>query len=81
MKFIENIKRLERIDQLIRLKATGCPHDLAQRLNISESQLYTILKFMKEDMGAPIFYSKEECSYCYHTSVKFICTFKVFDDD
>jgi hypothetical protein len=80
MHFLDQIRRIERIDYLIRSKATGSPDDLAETLCISESQLFEIIKFMKEEMGAPIFYCKEDQSYCYHTSVKFICTLKYIDN-
>ena len=75
MNFYDQIKRIERIDYLIRLRSTGSPLDLAQKLRISPSQLYQIIKIMKDEMGAPIYYSKVLQSYCYHGSVKFICEF------
>jgi len=75
MNFYDQIKRIERIDYLIRLRSTGSPLDLAQKLRISPSQLYQIIKIMKDEMGAPIYYSKVLQSYCYNESVKFICAF------
>jgi len=39
-------ERISRIDRLIRLKATGSPSDLAQRLQISESGLYRYIGYM-----------------------------------
>lgn len=56
--------RLENIDRLIRMKGTGTPKQLAQKLHISESLLYEYLSFMKEQ-GAPIVYSKMRQSYYY----------------
>jgi hypothetical protein len=56
--------RLENIDRLIRVKGTGTPKQLAQKLHISESLLYEYLSFMKE-RGAPIVYSKMRQSYYY----------------
>ena len=56
--------RLEHIDRLIRMKGTGTPKQLADRLHISESLLYEYLSFMK-DQGAPIVYSKLRQSYYY----------------
>ena len=75
MNFCNQIKRIERIDFLIRLRSTGSPLELAQKLRISPSQLYQTIKIMREEMGAPIYYSKVLQSYCYHESVKFICAF------
>ena len=51
------IDRFKRIDQLIRLKATGTPKELAEKLHISEALLYLTLSEMKE-LGAPICYDK-----------------------
>jgi predicted DNA-binding transcriptional regulator YafY len=56
--------RLQNIDRLIRVKGTGTPKQLAQRLHISESLLYEYLSFMKEQ-GAPIAYCKNRRSYYY----------------
>lgn len=58
------LDRLQTIDRLIRIKATGTPRQLAQRLAISESRLYEHLALMKE-YGAPIVYCKDRASYCY----------------
>lgn len=70
MKFIDTLQQIERIDQLIRLKATGSPKDLSLRLNISESTLYQLLNTMK-DMGAPIYFCRNRNSYCYDNEVRF----------
>jgi hypothetical protein len=75
MRFIDQIRRIERLDQLIRLKATGKPAILAKRLGISESQLYEILSLMKKELGANIMYSKSLQSYYYLQNTKFICAF------
>jgi len=64
MKFFEQMKRFERIDQLVRLKATGAPKELASKLNISERRMYDLINAMKE-MGAPITYSHQRQSYYY----------------
>ncbi len=60
-KFIERFKR---IDELIAQKATGNPAQLADKLDISESTLYEFLKVLK-DLGAPIDYDHDRCSYIY----------------
>lgn len=64
MTFIEKLYLIERIDQLIRLKATGSTQDLAIRLNLSRSTTYEIIEVMKS-MGADIIYCKDRKSYCY----------------
>ena len=76
MRFYEQIRRIERIDQLIRLRATGEPSELAKKLAISESQLYEVLRIMRDELGGPIFYSKTSQNYYYPGEIKFKCTFE-----
>jgi len=61
---------IERIDALIRRKATGTPKELAYRLGISERGLFNTLKLMKE-MGGPINYNASRESYVYEYEVIF----------
>lgn len=70
MRFNERVSLIERIDQLIRLKATGTPSSLAERLNISEASLFRIINEMKE-LDAPISYCIASQSYFYETPVSF----------
>jgi len=70
MTTLEKIGKIEQIDQLIRLKATGPPKQLAKRLGISESSLYELLLAMK-NMDAPICYCRHRQSYYYEKKVKF----------
>ena len=53
MSFIEKVQLLERMDQLIRLKSTGTPIELADRLNVSRSTIYEIIECLKS-LGAEI---------------------------
>ena len=69
-------ERIFRIDRLIRLKATGSPADLAQRLEISESGLYRYIGYMRL-MGAPIIFCKYRNSYMYEDNGKFQVGFMV----
>jgi len=71
MSLITRIERLQRIDSLIRLKATGSPRQLAERLEISESTLYEDLNDLKT-MGAEIVYCRYYMSYKYISPVKLI---------
>lgn len=64
MAVIKYIERFRRIHTLIRLKATGAPEELSEKIGISESMLYEYLKEMKE-LGAPIDYCKHRRSYYY----------------
>lgn len=70
MNLIEQIKRIERVDQMIRMRATGPPEKLAEQLGISRRTLFNILDFMK-NQGAEIGYSQEKKSYYYKTKVYF----------
>lgn len=65
--FIDKIRRLERLDTLIRRKGTGRPTELARRLGISESCLYKYLNYLKE-LGAEIDYCNYRQSYTYKES-------------
>jgi transposase len=64
MRFFEKIKAIERIDQLIRMRATGSARDLAKRLDVSKSTMYEIIDTMK-NMGAEIEYCSHRKSYYY----------------
>ncbi|MEQ9309839.1 MAG: HTH domain-containing protein [Balneolaceae bacterium] len=57
-------QRFSRIDNLISLKATGKPSELAEKLEISESTLYEFITIMKE-LGAPIKFDRARNSYVY----------------
>lgn len=80
MDFYDQIRRIERIDLLLRTRSTGTPEELAEKLGISTSQVYQIIKLMKIELEAPIYYSRACQSYCYRENVKFVCEFMVLDD-
>ncbi|SHJ47103.1 hypothetical protein [Aquimarina spongiae] len=67
---IEHIELIERIDQLIRLQATGTPGDLAHRFGISKSKLYRLINTMKS-LNAPVEYDVVVQSYVYSEAVGF----------
>lgn len=66
-----DIQTIIRIDQLIRKKATGSPSELGLKLGMSERAAYKYLKFMKEEMNAPIEYSKMKSTYNYTLNGEF----------
>jgi hypothetical protein len=78
MNFIEYVKRLERIDQLIRLKATGCPKAFAGKIGVSERYLYMLLNILKE-MGADLYYDKYDETYLYVNPCKLTLGFDIMD--
>lgn len=65
MKKTMYIERIERIDLLIRLEATGPPCKLANKLNISRSTLLTFIKHLKEDLMFPILFCRHRNTYYY----------------
>jgi len=70
MRVIDKLYQIERIDNLIRRKATGSPKDLASRLGVSERTIYDCIDLMKS-MDAPIYYCRHSQSYCYDNPVRF----------
>ncbi len=68
-------EELEKINTLIRLKATGTPKDLAKKINTTERTVFRIIKQLKE-MGCPIYYNKQRGSYCYEEEGKLIFKFE-----
>ncbi|MEM1336457.1 MAG: HTH domain-containing protein [Bacteroidota bacterium] len=70
----KQIALLERVDQLIRLKATGRPKQLAQRLKVSEATVFRIIETMKA-LDAPIYYDLSRQSYSYSEATRFKCGF------
>lgn len=76
MTLLEKVKQMERIDALIKRKATGSPKDLAKRLGASERYVYKLIKSMKI-MGAPIYFDYDYNSYCYEEEVTFFIGFQL----
>jgi len=64
MTFLEKLQLIERVDQLIRMKATGSSKELADRLKLSRSTVFELLDTMRL-MGAEIKYCKYKKSYYY----------------
>ncbi len=64
MTFLEKVQLIERVDQLIRMKATGTAQELSDRLGISRSTVYELIECMK-GMGAEIEYCRHKISFYY----------------
>lgn len=60
-----DVSHYTRIDSLIRLKITGSPDCLADKIGVSRRQLLKILKDMKEHFHAPIKYNSFRKTYFY----------------
>ncbi|MBL7808941.1 MAG: hypothetical protein JNN28_14060 [Saprospiraceae bacterium] len=69
MNIFTDLFLLQRIDHLVRTRATGTPQNLADRLNISERNLYRLLGNLR-NQGFPIAYDKHADTYYYSEPVK-----------
>ena len=65
MKILIDLIMLDRLDQLIRLHATGAPKNLAARLGISLTTLNEMIWYMRNILKASIRYNRYEQSYYY----------------
>ncbi|MBP8994197.1 MAG: HTH domain-containing protein [Bacteroidales bacterium] len=74
MPAIKYINRLKRIDHLIKLQITGSPKELAEKLEISERQIYRYLDNLQE-LGAIIEFDKSQNSYVYTSDKEILITF------
>ncbi len=70
----ELLQRLQRIDHFIRIRGTGSPAQLAEKLGIGERTLYEYLSVMKR-YGAPIKFCRERKSYYYDETGQFHVSF------
>ncbi|OJJ17730.1 hypothetical protein BKI52_28110 [marine bacterium AO1-C] len=76
MKIFEYIDYLQRIDALIRRKATGSPKSLARKMNTSERTVYRCMEELKA-LGLPISYDRNARSYVYTKNVKLEAYIKI----
>lgn len=74
MKLLQQINLIERIDQLIRMRATGNPKELAEHLELSQASVFRLIEAIKE-LGAPVEYNLRYQSYVYLEDVNFQCGF------
>ena len=73
-----NFARLEYLDSLIRLNATGSPRTLARKLNISLRATHHYINMLKS-LGAPINYNRQKETYYYGENGRF--NFKFIRND
>ncbi len=64
MKLIAQLQNLDRLDGLIRRKATGFSDQFAARFGCSRRTIYNYLK-MLEELGAEVVYCDKHRSYYY----------------
>ena len=75
MPAIKFINRLTTIDQLIRLQATGSPEKLAEKLEITERQVYKYLDNLRE-LGADIKFDRLKNSYIYTADIELVIAYE-----
>jgi hypothetical protein len=64
IRIFEELFLLQRIDYLIRTRATGTPVQLSSRLNTCEREVYRLIASLREQ-GFPIAYDKQADTYYY----------------
>jgi hypothetical protein len=64
MSLLKYIERVQRMDSLISMMATGSPQEFAEKMGIKRSTLFESLQEMRE-IGADIKYSYIRQSYYY----------------
>lgn len=67
MELRNEIHRLNRLHQLIKMCNTGSPDELAQKLHISKRHLYNVLDELRA-LGAKIDYSRSDYTFHYTNS-------------
>ena len=70
MSLFKYIDRTKAIHQLIESEKTGSSHEFANRIGISRSLLMEHLREMREDMKAPIDYSRKRETFYYKGKFK-----------
>lgn len=69
-----DIRIIKKIHERIKTESTGTPKELASKLDVSERTVYNYIKFMREELKAPIRYNRMKDTYQYVTicSINFI---------
>lgn len=65
MRTLDTLHLIAHADQLIRMKATGTPDELSNKLGISRSSWYEVKKVMTDDLNFPIAYDRYRQAYYY----------------
>ena len=76
MNFIEDLKRLRKIHELISGQNTGSPEKLAAAICVSRSEAVLYPPRIKK-MGAQICYDRRKRSFCYSNNFKLDMEIKV----
>ena len=65
MKVLEQIERINRLNEMIKMRRTGTPDQLAKKLKISTSMVFKIMDELKA-REVPVAYSRQ-CGTYYYT--------------
>jgi predicted DNA-binding transcriptional regulator YafY len=76
MKNLNQLVRLEKAHQLIKLGVTGTPKEFSSKMNMSQRSLFRLLDQLKE-IEAPICYDKKSFTYYYCSHFEFILNYKI----
>jgi biotin operon repressor len=76
MNIFSDLFLLQRVDHLVRTRATGSPKSLASLLKVSECSVYRLIDRLR-NMGLPIAYDKQARTYYYEEQVKWNVEFVV----
>lgn len=68
--------RFSYLDSLIRMRATGCPKKLAERLGITERAWYKIRDELVNDLNVPLAYDPQQQTYYYTQKGQLIFRFQ-----
>lgn len=68
MNVLEDLQLLERLDYLIRAKATGTSSDMASRLKVSRRKIERLIAGLR-DLGLPVSFDREAGTYYYTDDV------------
>ena len=71
MKRLVNLATVISLDNLIRTGVSGRPEELAKKLNLSRTNFFDTIAFLREEMQAPIIYDVKVKMYKYTFTPKF----------
>ena len=73
--------RFTYLDSLIRMRATGCPKELAKRLGITERAWYKIRDELINDLCVPLAYDSHRQTYYYAQKGQLVFQFQKLNTD
>lgn len=79
--FPQTLALIERIDSLIKKRATGSPEQMAHQLGVSRSTWFNYLTVLKEDLHFPIEYDRQAHTYYYGKAGSFKIGYVVAESD